>query len=168
MPVTVKSATDDAKKSLKNSLFGIKNSYTIPAEKSNKKGCGTGELIGGNLSILYSLLGSSSSVNTNNKILFIEYLDEYVYHIDRMLLNLKRNGYFDNLKGLIVGGMTKMHDNTIPFGKDAQEIILDSVKEYNFPVCFNFPAGHLTDNRALVLGEKVILDVGDSVTLGVF
>lgn len=168
MPVTVKSATKEAKNSLKNSLFGIQNSYTIPAEKSNKNGCGTGELIGGNLSILYSLLGSKSSVNTTGKILFIEDLDEYVYHIDRMLVNLRRNGYFDNLQGLIVGGMTKMHDNTIPFGKNAQEIILDTVKAYNFPVCFNFPAGHLKDNRALVLGEHVTLDVGEIVTLDKF
>lgn len=93
--------------------------------------------------------------------LFIEDLDEYLYHIDRMLMNLKRNGYFNNLKGLIIGGMTNMHDNEIPFGKTSEEIILDCVAEYDFPVVFNFPAGHLDDNRALILGRKAILEVGE-------
>ena len=86
--------------------------------KKNKLGKGKGKLVGGNLSILYSLLGSKTSINTDGKILFIEDLDEYLYHVDRMIIGLKRNGYFDNLQGLIVGGMTQMHDNTIPFGKN--------------------------------------------------
>ncbi|HRD37564.1 MAG TPA: LD-carboxypeptidase, partial [Bacteroidia bacterium] len=78
-----------------------------------------------------------------NKILFIEDLDEYLYHIDRMMLQLKRSGKLKNLKGLIVGGMSDMKDNKIPFGKSAEEIIYDAVKEYKYPVCFNFPAGHI-------------------------
>jgi len=123
-------------------------------------------LVGGNLSILYSLCGSPSAINTDSKILFIEDLDEYLYHIDRMLQNLKRNGMFANLKGLIVGGMTQMHDNDIPFGKTSEEIILEACKDYNFPIAFNFPAGHLEDNRALVLGREVKLEVGENeVTL---
>ena len=121
-------------------------------------------MVGGNLSILYSLLGSVSAIDTKDKILFIEDLDEYLYHVDRMMMNLKRNGYFKDLKGLIVGGMTKMNDNTVPFGKSAEEIIIDVVGEYGFPVCFQFPAGHLDDNRALLLGSQVSLEVRKDVT----
>lgn len=122
-------------------------------------GMGKGELVGGNLSILYSLCGSESSINTDGKILFIEDLDEYLYHIDRMVINLKRNGMFDNLAGLIVGGMTEMNDNVIPFGKTAEEIIHEAVQEYDYPVCFNFPSGHIQDNRALILGREVEMNV---------
>lgn len=162
MPITVKGNTHEALMSLKKSLFCEPLNYTIAAVEHNKRGKASGEIIGGNLSMLYSILGSESSINTNGKILFIEDLDEYLYHIDRMMMNLKRNGYFKNLKGLVVGGMTKMHDNTIPFGKNAIEIILDNIKEYNFPVCFEFPAGHLKDNRTLVMGKKANLNVSDS------
>ena len=109
--------------------------------------------------MLYSLCGSSSSLETEGKILFIEDLDEYLYHVDRMVMNLKRNGMLDHLAGLMVGGMTKMHDNTIPFGKTAQEIILDAVRECEYPVVFDFPAGHLDDNRTLILGAEAQLDV---------
>ncbi len=168
MPITVKSNTNEALKSLKNSLFGNEIKYTIPCESFNKYGNAEGELVGGNLSMLYSLLGSKSAIKTDNKILFIEDLDEYLYHIDRMMMNLKRNGYFTNLKGLIVGGMTKMNDNTIPFGKNALEIILDNIKEFDFPVCFNFPAGHLKDNRSLILGSMVSLKVDKNETTLIF
>lgn len=122
-------------------------------------GKGQGELVGGNLSILYSLCGSKSAINTDGKILFIEDLDEYLYHIDRMVMNLKRNRMFENLAGLIVGGMTEMNDNIIPFGKTAEETIYDAVKEYDYPVCFDFPVGHIEDNRALIMGRKVELEV---------
>lgn len=145
-----------------NALFGkeysIANSpHTKP--NLNRTGKAKGEIVGGNLSILYSLCGSNSSINTDGKILFIEDLDEYLYHIDRMMMNLKRNGMLDNLIGLVVGGMTDMHDNAIPFGKTAEEIIFDAVKEYNYPICFSFPSGHVEDNRALILGRKVTLEV---------
>ncbi|MGB0895817.1 MAG: S66 peptidase family protein [Flavobacteriaceae bacterium] len=164
MPITVEGNTIDAITSLKNDLFGMPNNYELPFEVGNKLGKETGVLIGGNLSMLYSLLGSKSAIDTTDKILFIEDLDEYLYHIDRMMMNLKRNGYFDNLKGLIVGGMTKMHDNDIPFGKTAEEIILDAVAGYNFPVAFNVPAGHVKDNRSLHFGETVEFNVTDSAT----
>ncbi len=162
MPINLENNSQQALESLKRSLFGKNLSYEIPADEKNKSGNASGELVGGNLSVLYSLLGSHSSINTDGKILFIEDLDEYLYHIDRMCINLKRNGYFENLKGLVVGGMTDMHDNDIPFGKTAEEIILDCVSEYDFPVVFNFQAGHLDDNRALILGRKVTLEVGES------
>ena len=164
MPFSVPKAEEEAKESLKKALFGESISYKIPSSSYNKKGTAKGILVGGNLSILYSLLGSVSSINTESKILYIEDLDEYLYHIDRMMMNLKRNGYFDNVKGIIVGGMTNMHDNSIPFGMNVNEIILDVTKEFNIPICFDFPAGHLPDNRALILGKEVVLEVGEHFT----
>ena len=161
MPFTVPKAPDEVKETLRKALFGEKLDYIIPSKPYDIQGKASGELVGGNLSILYSLLGSRSSLNTKNKILYIEDLDEYLYHIDRMMYNLKRNGYFENLKGLIVGGMTDMHDNEIPFGQNAVQIITAIVKEYNIPVCFDFPAGHLKDNRTLILGKQVDLEVNE-------
>lgn len=166
MPFSVPNATDEAKTSLKKALFGEELIYQANAHSANIQGQVTGQLIGGNLSILYSLLGSASSVDTNGKILFIEDLDEYLYHIDRMMQNLRRNGYFEQLNGLIVGGMTDMHDNQIPFGYDAVQIISEIVKPYNIPVCFDFPAGHVPNNLALPFGREVSLNVGlNEVTL---
>ena len=161
MPINIEKSSKLSIETLKKSLFGKNLSYEISADEKNKLGNAEGEIVGGNLSVLYSLLGSNSSIKTNGKMLIIEDLDEYLYHIDRMLMNLKRNGYFNNLKGLIIGGMTNMHDNEIPFGKTSEEIILDCVAEYDFPVVFNFPAGHLDDNRALILGRKATLEVGE-------
>lgn len=160
MPVSVEDNTAFAKASLKKALFG--ESFTITMNTlhtANRLGTAEGILVGGNLSMLYSMCGSSSSLDTEGKILFIEDLDEYLYHIDRMIMNLKRNGMLDHLGGLIVGGMTKMHDNKIPFGKTAQEIVLDAIEECDYPVVFDFPAGHLDDNRALILGAKARLEI---------
>jgi len=159
MPIDIHKGTMESINAFREVIFGNPTGYKIPSSKKNILGSATGQLVGGNLSILYSLCGSKSALDTKGKILCIEDLDEYLYHIDRMLWNLKRNGYFDNLVGLIVGGMTKMHDNNIPFGKKAKKIILDMVKEYNFPVVFNFPMGHIEDNRALILGAEVSLEV---------
>ncbi|MDY8136995.1 LD-carboxypeptidase [Aquimarina sp. 2201CG5-10] len=159
MPIDFHKGTTASQKSFKEIIFGNKISYSFSSSEENKIGNCSGQLIGGNLSILYSLCGSLSSIDTTGKILCIEDLDEYLYHIDRMLQNLKRNGYFDKLSGLIVGGMTKMHDNNIPFGRKAEEIILDIVADYDFPVVFNFPMGHIEDNRTLMLGAEVSLTV---------
>ena len=111
---------------------------------------------------LYSLLGSKSSINTKDKILFIEDLDEYLYHIDRMMFNLKRNGYFEKVKGIIVGSMSDMHDNEIPFGQNEVQIITEIAKENNIPIAFEFPAGHQKDNRTLILGKKVDFEVNEN------
>jgi muramoyltetrapeptide carboxypeptidase len=160
MPVSVEDNTAFAKASLHQSLFG--EFPVIQMKKmhpSNRKGLVEGMLVGGNLSMLYSMCGSSSSLDTEGKILFIEDLDEYLYHVDRMVMNLKRNGMLDHLAGLIVGGMTKMHDNRIPFGKTAQEIVLDAIGECDYPVVFDFPAGHLDDNRALIMGAEARLEI---------
>ncbi|WP_394345154.1 S66 peptidase family protein [Flavobacterium zepuense] len=159
MAISAAHATPDAVETFRKSLFGEKLAYNIPAHKFNKPGKATGELVGGNLSVLYSIVGSRSEVDYKGKILFIEDLDEYLYHIDRMMMNLERNGYFKNVKGIIIGGMTKMRDNDIPWGHDALEIIQDITKEYNIPICFNFPAGHIQDNRALIFGKEITLDV---------
>jgi muramoyltetrapeptide carboxypeptidase len=165
MPINVSKNTPEAIESLRKVLFGESLQYTIPNVSYNRKGTATGELIGGNLSMLYSMTGSDLSLNTKGKILFLEDLDEYLYHIDRMLMNLKRNGYFEGLAGLIVGGMTNMHDNSVPFGKNVHEIILDVTGEYDFPICFDFPAGHLDDNRALIFGKEVAFSVDSEVKL---
>lgn len=152
-------ATPEAIEGLRKGLFGGKIEYNIEPHAFNKTGKAHGELIGGNLSVLYSIVGSVSEADYKGKIIFIEDLDEYLYHIDRMMMNLERNGYFKDVKGIIIGGMTKMRDNDIPWGHDALEIIQDITKEYNTPICFNFPAGHIKDNRALVFGKQVTLDV---------
>ncbi len=162
MPINFEGNTKESLSSLKKSLFGHEESITCKAQPFNKFGKVEAEVVGGNLSILYSLLGSNSDINTDEKILFIEDLDEYLYHIDRMIMNLKRNGKFTKLKGLIVGGMSDMNDNVIPFGKTTEEIILEHTREYDFPICFGFPAGHLEDNRCIRLGLKSVLEINEN------
>lgn len=159
MAFSVANSTQESLDSLYAALFGETIKYSIDSSEQNLQGEATGELVGGNLSILYSLLGSASALDTKGKILFIEDLDEYLYHVDRMMYNLDRNGLLKDLKGLIVGGMTKMHDNQIPFGQDAKQIVLSFAKKYQFPVAFDFPAGHGKDNYALIFGQKVKLVV---------
>lgn len=151
----------EATKSMIDTLFGNLKEIETEENYSNREGIGSGYLVGGNLSLLYSLSGTRYDINTEGKILFIEDLDEYLYHIDRMMMQLKLSGKLKNLKGLIVGGMTDMKDNAIPFGKFPEEIILDAVKDYNYPVCFDFPAGHIDRNLALCFGKEVELKVED-------
>lgn len=141
-------------------LFGQPLSYTIEGSKYNKTGNASGTLVGGNLTLLHTMLGSKTSIDTSGKILFIEEIGEYKYHIDRMLQSLKRAGYFENLKGLIVGDMSNMRKNTTPWGTSIEQLILDVVAEYDFPVMFDFPAGHEDDNRALIFGRTIQLAVG--------
>ena len=140
-------------------LFGEELTYEISSSEYNKKGSAEGLLVGGNLSILQSMLGSESQLNTDDKILFIEEIGEYKYHIDRMLQSLKRAGYFNNCNGLIVGDMSNIKKNTTLWGSSIEQLILAVVKEYDFPVLFNFPAGHETDNRALILGKKIKMNI---------
>jgi len=124
-----------------------------------------GILMGGNLSVLYSLLGSKTEPSYENKILFLEDLDEYLYHIDRMMQGLKRAGRLNNLSALIVGDMSDMKDNTVPFGKSAYEIIVDAVKEYDYPVIFGVPAGHEARNLSMVFGLRYFLKPGKEISL---
>jgi muramoyltetrapeptide carboxypeptidase len=168
MAISAPSATTAAKESLRKALFGEQLSYTISHHAFNKLGQAQGALVGGNLSVLYSIQGSVSEVDLTNKILFLEDLDEYLYHIDRMMTNLKRNGSLKKLKGIIIGGMTSMNDNDIPWGKNALEIIQDIVKDLDIPVAYNFPAGHIKDNRALIFGANITLEVTEQETKVVF
>jgi muramoyltetrapeptide carboxypeptidase len=168
MPVNIPRATPEAKETLRKALFGESLSYAIPYDKMNKLGKAKGELVGGNLSILYSLFGSESAIDCTDKILFLEDLDEYLYHIDRMMMNLKRNGCLESLKGIVIGSMTKMKDNDIPWGKNALQIIEEVTKTYNIPVVYHFPAGHIPDNRALIFGRQVTLEVTASGTKLIF
>lgn len=160
MPINF-SVNAEAVETMRKSLFGEKLKYEMERHPLNREGFAEAQIVGGNLSLLYALTGSNSSMHTKGTILFIEDLDEYLYHIDRMMMSLKRSGKLRDLAGLVVGGMSDMKDNQIPFGKNAEEIILDAVKEYNYPVCFNFPAGHIDKNLALVLGRTMRLIVGE-------
>ena len=161
MPFGFENNSPAAIRSLFNALKGSPEQLIWKTEPLSRKGKAQANLVGGNLSVLYSLLGSRSFPETARNILFIEDLDEYLYHIDRMLMGLKRAGKLENLAGLVIGGMTDMNDNTVPFGKTATEIIWDAVKEYDYPVAFGCPAGHIPDNRTLVMGRKSELIVGD-------
>ena len=164
MPYTLKDVSDRENPAVE-SLFGILKgkfpSYTVPAHSLNRKGKSSGILLGGNLSLLCSLTGTLFQFPTKGAILFLEEVDEYLYHIDRMMQNLKLAGMLENLAGLVVGGLTDMHDNEVPFGKNAAEIIHEAVEEYDFPVCFDFPAGHVKQNMAMVLGRQVSFEVND-------
>ncbi len=166
MPINFAQNSKKSLESLRNALFGKRIAYEVAPHPFNRKGNTLGRLTGGNLSILYSQTGSPTGLSTEGEILFIEDLDEYLYHIDRMMYNLKRNGYFEKVAGIVIGSMSDMRDNAIPFGRTAEEIIRDILSPYNFPLCFGFPAGHQKDNRALIFGRRAALEVrGSSVTL---
>ena len=156
MPINITGSDDlqetASKQSLIDALFGKDLSYHLPNNSLNRYGEASGRLIGGNLSMLYSLCGSKSDISTDGSILFLEDLDEYLYHIDRMMMNLKRTGKLHTLSALIVGGMSDMNDNPIPFGKDALQIISDHTKDYDYPVYFGLDAGHTHPNLSLRLG----------------
>ena len=162
MPINFLDNTKKSLNSLRNALFNSENSISTSAHRLNKLGLVETEIVGGNLSIIYSLLGSASDINTDGKILFIEDLDEYLYHVDRMIINIKRNFKFHKLKGMIVGSMSNMHDNNISFGRTVEEIILGHSEEYNFPICFDFPAGHLNDNQSIILGMRSTLEIHEN------
>jgi len=149
-----------AVESLQNALFGKKISYKIKSSKQNRKGNATGELVGGNLSMLASLLGTPYALDTKNKILFIEDIGEHLYRLDRMIMSLKYNGYLENCKGIIVGGsITDIPENSTPFGMTIEEIVKDIIGAKNIPIIFDFPAGHFAENLALQLGSKVNIKV---------
>lgn len=160
MPINFPDNTQSSLESLKQVLFNSRVNIKFRSANSNRLGKVNAEIVGGNLSVLYSLLGSRSDISTEKKILFIEDLDEYLYHIDRMMVNMKRNNKLSNLAALIVGSMKQMNDNEISFGSNAQEIILNQVLDYNYPVCFDFPSGHINDNRSFILGIETILEIG--------
>ncbi|MGN6164883.1 MAG: S66 peptidase family protein [Flavisolibacter sp.] len=152
--------------SLKSALEGVPAYYECAVHEFNKPGTAGGEVVGGNLTLLAHLIGTKSDVKTKGKILFIEDIGEYLYNVDRMFLQLKRSGKLDKLAGLIIGGFSDMKDTERPFGKRVQEIIYDHVKEYHYPICFNFPVSHEKENYALKIGGTYTLHVqSDSVRL---
>jgi muramoyltetrapeptide carboxypeptidase len=159
MPMTIPDASATSLKTLKNALFGKAVEYDFKSHGHNRAGHAEGILVGGNLSLLIAMLGSASDYSYDGKILFIEDVGEYLYSTDRMLRTLKRAGKLKNLAGLIIGGFTEVKDNDIPFGQTIEQIVMEVVKDYDYPVCFDFPAGHIPDNRALILGRSLTLTV---------
>ena len=160
MPLTIPDGTKPSIESLRKALFGKKLEYEILVCAQNIQGESAGVLIGGNLTLMVMMAGSVSDIDYTDKILFLEDVGEYLYSIDRMMWNLKRSGKLAVIKGLIIGGFTDLKDNDIPFGQTIEEIILKHVEEYQYPVCFNFPAGHVSDNHSLILGKNVNLNSG--------
>jgi muramoyltetrapeptide carboxypeptidase len=159
MPLNIPDASAYSLETLRMALFGEDLRYTIAPNMLNRTGECNGILIGGNLSLLLAVINSVSDVDYSGKILFIEDVGEYLYAVDRMLRALKRAGKLKGLSGLIIGAFTDLKDNDIPFGQTLPEIVMDVVAEYNYPVCFDFPAGHVSNNCSLILGQAVNLDV---------
>ncbi|MEZ5023192.1 MAG: LD-carboxypeptidase [Chitinophagales bacterium] len=160
MPSVFKTNTNESLNSIKEALLGNCLKHPVPIHPFNSTGKVDAEIVGGNLSLLYSMNGTKHDIQSAGKILFIEDLDEYLYHIDRMMISLKNAGKLDHLAALVVGGMTDMNDNDTPFGKTAEEIIVEHVNEFDYPICFNFPAGHITNNKAIILGKVGKLEIG--------
>jgi muramoyltetrapeptide carboxypeptidase len=156
---------EESLESLRKVLFGESLSYQVSPHEMNRLGTGEGQLIGGNLALLVHLIGSKSDINYDNKILFLEDVNEYFYNIDRMMIQLKRSGKLQNLAGLIVGSFSDCQDNDVAFGKTANEIIEEAVAGYDFPVCYGFPVGHEPQNWAMPCGREVILTVENDKVL---
>ncbi len=162
MPINFGDNTSEAISTLFNALFKKQVKLISPASTFNKSGECNGQAVGGNLSILCSLSGTNMDLETKGKILFLEDLDEYLYHIDRMMHNLKKSGKLHGLAGLVVGGMTDMNDNEISFGKTAYEIIQAATAEFSYPICYDLPFGHIHDNQSVILGMNYTLSVTPS------
>lgn len=165
MPKSFDDSSKEALASLRRALFGESLDYSYQqSDFPNRSGEATGELIGGNLAILQSILGSVSDGSYAGKVLFIEDVGESFYNIDRMLWTSKRAQKLDKLAGLIVGGFTSLKDSEPSFGQRFEEIIMDKVAEYSYPVAFGYPAGHIDDNRTLMMGAKIHLSVKNEET----
>ncbi len=160
MPINFPENSPQAIQLMFDALSGKDINIEFKPHELSKHGEMKGEITGGNLSVLYSLIGSISFPDLDGKILFIEDLDEYLYHIDRMMIGLKRAGKLEKLSGLVVGGMTDMNDNKVPFGMTAKQIISEAVSEYNYPVYFGFPTGHIENNMPITLGKRAIISAG--------
>lgn len=159
MPYTFDESTQEALISLQKALFGAKQVYNYQSTFKNRTGETSGILIGGNLTLLTMVQGSVSEMNFTDKILFLEDVGEQEYGIDRMLRMLKRAGKLKKLKGLIIGAFNEIEEEKISFGQTADEVIWDIVAEYSYPVCFNFPTGHIDNNLSMALGAEVTLKV---------
>ena len=162
MPYTFKEATKDSLILLRDILFGLKPSFKYSSVVSNKIGMADGTLIGGNLSLLCAVQGSVSEMDFNGKILFLEDVGEQEYAIDRMMRMLDRAGKLRNLRCLIVGAFTGIKEEKIPFGQSAEQVVWEIVKKYDYPVCFNFPTGHIANNMPMVLGAAVSISIDNN------
>lgn len=157
MPVNIPDASSQSLQTLHKALFGETLTYRFNSHSLNRAGKAIAPVVGGNLSLLIAALGSVSDMDYAGKILFIEDVGEYYYSIDRMLYTLKRAGKLSRLAGLMIGAFSDMKDNDIPFGFTVPQIVMNLVKEYDYPVCFDFPAGHIPDNHAIIFGRDVEL-----------
>ena len=158
-------ADEDSFQSLFAILEGNPVSYAMEDHPLNNPGKATGTITGGNLSVLYSLAGTPMEPDYEGAILFLEEVDEYLYHIDRMLMNFELRDVFRKITGLVVGDFTRLNDNPIPFGTDALEMIAERAHRYNVPALFGFPGGHETRNRALIFGRNATLTGGEGKNL---
>lgn len=163
MPLTIPDGSRISLETLRKALFNEPYEISYESLVENRSGEGSGILTGGNLTLLQMMSGSISQQDYKDKILFLEDVGEYLYSIDRMIISFKRAGMLAGLRGLVIGGFTDLKDNDIPFGQTAEQIIMGHVNEYDYPVCFNFPAGHIEDNRALIFGREVNLKVENSL-----
>lgn len=159
MPLNFATNTSASLASMLDSLTGTQSEIHWNPHPKNKLGTAEGIVVGGNLSILYSLLGTDDQVDYTDKILFIEDLSEQIYHIDRMFYAFAKAGILDKIKGVIVGGMTDLKDTAIPFGRSYEDVLLSHFSFRKIPLSFDFPAGHIDDNRAIILGRKARLSV---------
>ena len=165
MPINFEKNTDEALKTLLGNITGNFTPFVEAPNKSNKAGIATGNLIGGNLSIIYSMLGTTDQYDFEDAILFLEDVGEHYYQVERMIFALGKAGVFEKIKGLIMGGMTELEDTDPPLGRSIEEIILEQLRFSNMPVIFNFPTGHINDNRALVIGKHIKIIVNDNKTI---
>ncbi|MGY5352207.1 S66 peptidase family protein [Wenyingzhuangia sp. IMCC45533] len=165
MPINFKEHWENIQESmdaLNNTLQGNLNQYHVPFNSYNKKGNCRGRIIGGNLTILENMTGTDGCISTKNKILFIEEVGEYKYHIDRLLRGLDRKGYFKDCSGLILGDFTSIKQNNPLFGQTIEEIVLAIVDKYNIPILFDFPAGHEDKNLPLIFGSEIELNITEN------
>ncbi|MFZ9587135.1 MAG: S66 peptidase family protein [Crocinitomicaceae bacterium] len=161
MPLNFEKNSPEALHTLLEILRGGLPVINGPANHSNKLGTGQGTLIGGNLSIVYSLLGTDDRYSFDNTILFIEDLAEQLYHLDRMFYALKKSGALAKIKGLVIGGMTDLEDTDNPTGFSIEEIVCHHFSFSKIPICFQFPVGHFNDNRSVIIGSEVQLTVSE-------
>jgi muramoyltetrapeptide carboxypeptidase len=162
MPLNFETNSKESLQSLVDVMNGHKIKYTIESNLNNKIGHVKAEIVGGNLAIIYGLIGTNSDIYLTNKILFIEDVGEYIYAIDRMMWALQKSGKLNKLAGLIVGGMSIINDTDVPFGKTVEGVILERIEKLSIPVCFDFPAGHISDNRAIIFGREATLVVREN------
>ncbi len=162
MPILFNHEASESVESLKKILFNDSSEIKISIVKTNRSGNGVGEVLGGNLSLIVDSLATSSEPDTNNKILFLEEIDEYFYKVDRMFTQLRRAGKLENLAGLLIGHMTDLKNSELAFGESVSQIVLHAVRDYKYPVAFSFPSGHQNPNIAWIHGATAILNVSEN------